>query len=124
MAYFYQVKERPFDFYMCVWGDRVGVGLLKIVKTGLHNKNKSRTDHKKKKKARTQPSEAEKGMSRKIERAREIDKKKNQSMMHIYNVKVHFYSLYDAGVKHSLIVYTRLHDHFFTSDYRSFHFVY
>ena len=43
-------------------------------------------------------------------------------MMHIYNVKVHFYSLFDAGVKHSLIVYTRLHDHFVTSNYQSFHF--
>ena len=39
-------------------------------------------------------------------------------MIDIYNVKVHFYSLYNAGVKHSL------KDHIFTSNYRSFHFVY
>ena len=106
-----------------MWGGGGRGGTIrKKIKTSLHNKNKSRTDHKKKKNARTRPSEAEKGKSRKIERVREIDKKGNQSMMHIYNVKVHFYSLFDAGVKHSLIVYTRLHDHFVTSNYRSFHF--
>ena len=55
-------------------GGRGGT-IRKIVKTSLHNKNKSRTDHKKKKNARTRPSEAEKGKSRKIERVREIDKK-------------------------------------------------
>ena len=54
--------------------------------------------------------------------------------VHLYNVKVHFDSLYNAGDKHSLGVYTRnKHDFFcvkttfgpfFTSNYRSFHFVF
>ena len=57
----------------------------KIVRTGLCNKKKSRTDHKKKK-ARVQPAEAEKGKDKKIERARELKNKTNYNMKYMYHV--------------------------------------
>ena len=48
--------------------------LKEIVRTGLRNKKKNQ-DVSRDKKARTRPAEAEKGKGRRIERAREINKK-------------------------------------------------
>ena len=52
----------------------------KIVRTCHPNNKNSRRDHKKKKKARTRPAEAEIGKGGKIEKAREIEKKGNRSI--------------------------------------------
>ena len=66
------IRERPFDLY--------GGFFEKIVRTGLRKKKNPGGITRRNKTARTGSAKTEKGKGKKIKRAREIEKKSNQSI--------------------------------------------